>query len=60
MLEAAKQSITSITPRASITRVKCLLRDQHVQDWNDILDELTVQNKFKDVLTRRITHGTVS
>ena len=44
MLEAAKQSVATITPKASIKKTAiALLRDLHVQKWNDILDELTVQ-----------------
>ena len=51
MLEAAKQSAASITPRVSVKKTaELLLRDQHIQEWNTTLDELTVQSKFKDVV----------
>ena len=50
-LQAAKQSISSITPRMSIKKTaKILLKDHHIQQWNSALDQLTVQSKFKDVV----------
>ena len=51
MLEAAKQSVASITQGVSVKKTaKFLLRDQHIQEWNNTLDGLTVQSKFKDVV----------
>ena len=50
MLETAKQSVASITPRVSVKKTaKFLLHDQHIKEWNNTLDRLTVQRKFKDV-----------
>ena len=50
-LQAAKQPVYSITPRLSVKKTaKFPLGDQHIQEWNNTLDHLTVQSKFKDVV----------
>ena len=51
MLEANKQSVASITPRVSVTKVaKLLLQDEHVQEWSNTLDQLTVQSEFDNMV----------
>ena len=51
-LEAAKKSVVSIILKViSINKTaKFLFRHQHAQEWNNTLDELGVQSKFKDVV----------
>ena len=59
-LDAAKQSIATIHPKAIAKKLIAdfFLKDHHTQEWNDTLDDLSVQNKFKDVVKLEVENKT--
>ena len=51
ILEAARHSIATITPSVSLNGVaRFLLKEDHIREVDDILEDWTVQGKFKDMI----------
>ena len=51
VLEAARHSIATITPKANLRDVaRFLPKEDHIKKMDDALEDLTVQGKFKDVV----------
>ena len=49
-LSAAKSSVSNIHSSTFKSKARTSLRSSHVRYWNSILEPLTVQNKFLDIV----------
>ena len=50
-VEAAQRSVDNISMKSVKISVKSSLKKSHVKLWDDTLDPLLVQSKFKDIVS---------